>query len=239
MRLNKFQKSFLITSIFLLSGCSSFGWLKFWGDDEEEEGPTELYSINDNRVLEREWSVSNGNDILYGRLIPAVYDGSVYYINSSGYISSINLDSGKLQWSKDTQDIVSSGLDVSFKTISYATLDGSLVTLDPKDGSEIWRSATSSESLSPPVNSGSHLILHTIDGRVSGYDLKSGKRDWFHQTVLPSLTLRGTSRPFIDEGFVFSGFASGKVAMIYPDSCLLYTSPSPRDATLSRMPSSA
>ena len=155
---------------------------------------------------------------MYGRLIPAVYDGSVYYINSSGYISSINLDSGKLQWSKDTQDIVSSGLDVSFKTISYATLDGSLVTLDPKDGSEIWRSATSSESLSPPVNSGSHLILHTIDGRVSGYDLKSGKRDWFHQTVLPSLTLRGTSRPFIDEGFVFSGFASGKVAMIYPDS---------------------
>ena len=218
MRLNKFQKSFLITSIFLLSGCSSFGWLQFWGDDEEEEGPTELYSINDNRVLEREWSISNGNDILYGRLIPAVYDGSVYYINSSGYISSVNLDSGKLQWSKDTQDIVSSGLDVSFKTISYATLDGSLVTLDPKDGSEIWRSATSSESLSPPVNSGSHLILHTIDGRVSGYDLKSGKRDWFHQTVLPSLTLRGTSRPFIDEGFVFSGFASGKVAMIYPDS---------------------
>ena len=26
---------------------------------------------------------------------------------------------------------------------------------------------------------------------------------------------------------------------VYPSSCLLYTSPSPRDATLSRMPSSA
>ena len=30
-----------------------------------------------------------------------------------------------------------------------------------------------------------------------------------------------------------------KIDRSYPDSCLLYTSPSPRDATLSRMPSSA
>ena len=31
----------------------------------------------------------------------------------------------------------------------------------------------------------------------------------------------------------------GSVRIPYRDSCLLYTSPSPRDATLSRMPSSA
>ena len=30
-----------------------------------------------------------------------------------------------------------------------------------------------------------------------------------------------------------------KVSQVYPNTCLLYTSPSPRDATLSRMPSSA
>jgi outer membrane protein assembly factor BamB len=109
-------------------------------------------------------------------------------------------------------------LDVNFKTISYGTLDGYVVALDFKDGSELWRSPTSSESLSPPANSGSHLVIQTVDGRVAGYNLKNGDREWFHQTVLPSLTLRGTARPFIDQGFIFTGFAGGKIAMIYPDS---------------------
>ena len=217
-KLNKFHRCILLVSIFFLSSCSTLSSLKFWGDDEEEEGPSELYSVDDNRTLDREWSVSNGNDSLYGRLIPVVYDSKVFFINSLGYISSVDLDTGKLVWSKDTQDVVSSGLDVNFKTISYGTLDGNLVAIDYENGNEIWRSPTSSESLSPPVNSGSHIIIQTIDGRVAGYELKTGKRDWFHQTVLPSLTLRGTSRPFIDQGFIFTGFASGKIAMIYPDS---------------------
>ena len=217
-KLNKFHRCILLVSIFFLSSCSTLSSLKFWGDDEEEEGPSELYSVDDNRTLDREWSVSNGNDGLYGRLIPVVYDGKVFFINSLGYISSVDLVTGKLVWSKDTQDVVSSGLDVNFKTISYGTLDGNLVAIDYENGNEIWRSPTSSESLSPPVNSGSHIIIQTIDGRVAGYELKTGKRDWFHQTVLPSLTLRGTSRPFIDQGFIFTGFASGKIAMIYPDS---------------------
>ena len=49
---------------------------------------------------------------------------------------------------------------------------GHVVALDFKDGSELWRSPTSSESLSPPANSGSHLVIQTVDGRVAGYNLK-------------------------------------------------------------------
>jgi len=89
--------------------------MKFWEDDEEVEGPAALYSINENRFLERQWSVSNGNENLYGRLIPAVYDGQVIYINSSGYISSVDFETGKLNWSRYTEDVVSTGVDVNFK----------------------------------------------------------------------------------------------------------------------------
>ena len=117
--LNNVKKFILLISIFTLSSCSSLGWLKFWDGEDEEEGPSELYSVSDNRKLDREWSVSNGNDISYGRLIPAVYDGTVFYINSLGYVSAVDLETGKLQWSKNTQDTVSTGLDVNFKTISY------------------------------------------------------------------------------------------------------------------------
>ncbi len=217
-KLNSLQKIFVLISVFVLSSCSSLSWLKFWGDDEEEEGPAELYSILENRTLDREWSISNGNDLVSGRLIPVVYDGNVYHISSSGNLLSIDLESGKKLWSKSTEDVISAGLDVNFKTISYGTLDGQLVTLDQRNGQEIWRSPTSSESLSPPVHSGSHIVIQTIDGRITGFNAKTGQQDWFYQTVVPTLTLRGTSWPYIDQGFVFTGFANGKIAMIYPDS---------------------
>ncbi len=216
--MNSLQKIFVLISVFVLSSCSSLSWLKFWGDDEEEEGPAELYSILENRTLDREWSISNGNDLVSGRLIPVVYDGNVYHISSSGNLLSIDLESGKKLWSKSTEDVISAGLDVNFKTISYGTLDGQLVTLDQRNGQEIWRSPTSSESLSPPVHSGSHIVIQTIDGRITGFNAKTGQQDWFYQTVVPTLTLRGTSWPYIDQGFVFTGFANGKIAMIYPDS---------------------
>ena len=216
--MNSLQKIFVLISVFVLSSCSSLSWLKFWGDDEEEEGPADLYSILENRTLDREWSISNGNDLVSGRLIPVVYDGNVYHISSSGNLLSIDLESGKKLWSKSTEDVISAGLDVNFKTISYGTLDGQLVTLDQRNGQEIWRSPTSSESLSPPVHSGSHIVIQTIDGRITGFNAKTGQQDWFYQTVVPTLTLRGTSWPYIDQGFVFTGFANGKIAMIYPDS---------------------
>ena len=50
----------------------------------------------------------------------------------------------------------------------------------------------------------------------------------------PASNLRGRVLDVLaDEGFI-RGYSETQV-----DGCLLYTSPSPRDATLSRMPSSA
>lgn len=192
--------------------------MNFWQDEDEVEGPSELYSVTNNIQLEKEWSYSAGNDQIYGRLLPDIYEGNLFFINSMGNLSTLDLNSGNRIWYKETNDVVSSGVDVNFKTVTYSTLEGFLVALDHKSGKELWRTQTSSEGLSPPANSGKHIILQTVDGRVSGYNLKSGELEWFHQTVLPSLTLRGTSSPFIDKGFIFTGFANGKVAMIYPDS---------------------
>tara|TARA_B100000287_G_scaffold314446_1_gene297906 strand:- start:2 stop:1123 length:1122 start_codon:yes stop_codon:yes gene_type:complete len=204
--------------VILLNGCSAFGWLKFWDSEDEEEGPAELFSINQSIEISTEWSESFNNENNFGRLIPSVYEGKVYFVSSEGYLACLDLESGRTEWSKSTNDIVSGGVDVNFKTISYGTLDGDLVVLDYRDGKELWRSQTSSEILTPPVTDGNMLIVQTVDGRIAGYDFKSGQRLWFHQTTLPRLTLRGTSRPYINQGFIFTGFANGKVAMIYPDS---------------------
>ncbi len=218
MKLNKIRFFPLVLFMILLNGCSAFGWLKFWDSEEEEEGPAELFAINESVEIYTDWVESFGNENNFGRLIPSVYDGKVYFINSEGYLASLNEESGKVEWSKSTNDTVSGGIDVNFKTITYGTLDGDLVALDYRDGTELWRSQTSSEILTPPTTDGNMLIAQTGDGRIAGYDFKSGERQWFHQTTLPRLTLRGTSRPYINQGFIFTGFANGKIAMIYPDS---------------------
>ena len=216
--MNKIRFVPLVLFIIFLNGCSSFGWLKFWDSEEEEEGPAELYSINESVEIYTDWAEPFGNENNFGRLIPSVYDGKVYFISSEGYLASLNGESGKVEWSKTTNDSVSGGIDVNFKTITYGTLDGNLVALDYKDGKELWRSEASSEILTPPTTDGNMLIAQTGDGRIAGYDFESGERQWFHQTTLPRLTLRGTSRPYISQGFIFTGFANGKIAMIYPDS---------------------
>ena len=202
----------------ILNGCSGFGWLKFWDSEEEEEGPSELFAINPTVEIYTNWTESFGNENNFGRLVPSIYDGKVYFISSEGYLASLDEKTGTVEWSKSTNDTVSGGIDVNFKTITYGTLDGDLVALDHRDGTELWRSQTSSEILTPPTTDGNMLIVQTADGRITGYDFKSGEQQWFHQTTLPRLTLRGTSRPYIDQGFIFTGFANGKVAMIYPDS---------------------
>ncbi len=202
----------------LLNGCSSFGWLKFWDSEDEEEGPAELFSINQSVKISTDWSESFGTENNFGRLIPSVYEGKVYFISSEGYLACLDVESGNIEWSKSTNETVSGGVDVNFKTISYGTLDGDLVVLDYTDGKELWRSKASSEILTPPTTDGNMLIAQTGDGRIAGYDFKSGERQWFHQTTVPRLTLRGTSRPYINQGFIFTGFANGKIAMIYPDS---------------------
>ncbi len=216
--MNKIRFLPLVLFIIFLNGCSAFGWLKFWDSEEEEEGPAELFAINQSVEIYTDWTESFGNENNFGKLIPSVYEGKVYFINSEGYLASLNVESGKLEWSKNTNDIVSGGIDVNFKTITYGTLDGDLVALDYKDGKELWRAQASSEILTPPTTDGNMLIAQTGDGRIAGYGFKSGEQQWFHQTTLPRLTLRGTSRPYISQGFIFAGFANGKIAMIYPDS---------------------
>ena len=54
-------------------------------------------------------------------------------------------------------------------------------------------------------------------------------------------TLDAVDKGLIDCGFAWTHYWSGEhpAAMLFGSPCLLYTSPSPRDGLLSRMPSSA
>ena len=73
-----------------------------------------------------------------------------------------------------------------------------------------------------------------IDGSVFGIDMGDGRVLWRHHVGFQS-----TIEPIeVSEGRVLISDHS-KNDLLLVSACLLYTSPSPRDATLSRMPSSA
>jgi len=58
------------------------------------------------------------------------------------------------------------------------------------------------------------VVVQTIDGKVSAYQLESGKFLWSYTANLPSLTVRGTSTPVVTNNYTYAGFASGKLVAL-------------------------
>ncbi len=208
----------LFLSLNLIS-CSTLSKLKFWGDDEEEiEVPALLQEINQNIIIKDLWVAKVGKAKSIGRVLPAISGDRIFYINPEGLLSVFDTSSGNIIFTKETNDQVSGGTETGFKKILYATSDGEVVALNIENGEEIWRAQTTSEVLSPVVTDGSIVVSQSTDGSITGFDLNSGQKQWIHQVSVPNLSLRGTSIPLLEQDFIFTGFANGSVAMIYPES---------------------
>lgn len=217
--MNSLFKSLIIVYLsILIVGCASLEKLKFWGDDEEIELPAFLTEFEQSLSISELWSVKLGKYDVLGRITPSFSVNSVFYINSEGKIFVIDAETGKELWTKETGDIVSGGIESKFKRLIYGTLDGEVIVLDQTGGEEIWRAQSTGEILSSPLTDGSIVVVQAADGSVTGFDLRTGSRKWVHNSTVPSLSLRGTASPILEQGFIFTGFANGKVAMIYPES---------------------
>ena len=209
----------IFLSLLILSGCSSLSWLKFWGDDEEEiELPAVLEEITSTVHLNNLWDAKVGKEKIQGRGLPSISGDKIFYINAEGELFAFDRSNGRKLWEKETDDKVSGGIETAFKKIIYGTLDGEVVVLNQENGEETWRAQATSEILSSPVTNGSVVVAQGADGSVTGFDFDDGEQSWIHQVTVPNLSLRGTSTPLFRQGFIFTGFANGTVAMIYPDS---------------------
>ena len=76
-----------------------------------------------------------------------------------------------------------------------------------------------------------NLTPFTVDGAPDEAGLRQNLRHWVDDLEIAGLFINGKQAEFFS-----MSIAERKQQF---DICLLYTSPSPRDATLSRMPSSA
>ena len=146
---------------------------------------------------------------------------------------------------------------------TFTEKDSRIVCLDGATGDEVWNTHRPTDAITESFDAYTSAIPYTYKGRdtvvvqggdyVTTHDAETGDELWRHGynpkiekfwRLIPSPIVAGdVIIGQIPRGKGAFGVIPGESARTaYEDSlwtCLLYTSPSPRDATLSRMPSSA
>ena len=185
---------------------------------EEVEKPNELKKqINEQFSFERRWSVNAFKSLPLGKINIASDQDSVFIFDSRGEIKAFS-SNGKRIWNKKLDVDISTGITLGFNKLLLSSSNGEVFCLSKDLGETIWQYSTSGEVLSPPATNGDIVAIQNIDGRVTAVDLETGEFRWDYRSVIPNLTLRGTSEPSFYEGFLYIGFANGNLAKIEPRS---------------------
>ncbi|MBV1870582.1 MAG: outer membrane protein assembly factor BamB [Gammaproteobacteria bacterium] len=176
---------------------------------------TELFPSNGPRI-ETLWRVQVGEGVgkQYSKLAPVVTEKTIYAADTQGKVLAIDRKTGAVIWKKSFDLNIGGGLFAGYGLVLFGSSDGELLALDQTNGNEKWRIGLSGEILSPPQTNGSIVVAQTSDGSLYALDATSGKQKWVYQTIVPVLSLRGTSTPLIQANRVLAGFANGKFVSI-------------------------
>lgn len=204
-----------ILFLLLLSGlvaCSS----NDTQPEEESTGPVGLSGFDEEFDVGVEWrrQVGVGQGRSQGQFIPAIQGDRLWIADAEGVVESIDVESGTCLWRLSLDEALTMGVHIHNDALFLATANGELVSLNIEDGSENWRKDLKSEIVSLPAADDDHIALQSVDGNLHLLNALSGKRLWSHNSNLPNLSLRGTSRPVIAGDKVIAGFASGKVVAV-------------------------
>ena len=134
--------------------------------------------------------------------------------------------------------------DGAVEKVMITVPDGQVVQSMNIDLESADLATSTAYSFSESVDFASSSSYGGVNVNTSSLSLLPQEWSWDFETGSfgPEWTLSGTSNWNIQTGNVISGSQTpqaGRITHNQQSTCLLYTSPSPRDATLSRMPSSA
>ena len=209
MKINLIKASVIIFLSLFMIGCQS--------DKVIVEQPAELVKIDSQVKINNTWSKKIFSDIPTGKTDLVVDSDGIFTFSSAGLVFSY-FSNGKLNWENDLNFSLSSGVGKGFGSLFVTSIDGDIFSLDINNGNLNWSSKIGGESLSVPSSNGDIVAVQTSNGKITAINLKDGKFRWEYISVLPSLSLRGTSSPIFDDGNLYVGFANGNLAKIEPRS---------------------
>ena len=116
---------------------------------------------------------------------------------------------------------MSSGVAAGFGIIVVADIDGNIIALNQNDGTEIWTKNVKGEVLSKAAIDAKVVIVKTGSGELLALNKDNGSIEWSYRSKLPTLTIRGSSSPVIDNDRVYVSFDNGRIAVFELDSGFL------------------
>ncbi len=216
---NKSLHFFLvIQAMFILSSCSSLDGLRFWKtDDVDPDEPKELFSIENQKDISVTWDVSFSGKNEIGNFEPGFSSQSIFFSDSQGTVSSIDINSGSNNWSTEL-NFLASGTAAGFGIVVVADIDGNVLALDQKDGSNLWSTNVKGEVLSKSAIDTKIVAVKTGSGELIGLNKQTGEIEWSYRSKLPALTVRGSSSPIISENKLYTSFDNGRLGVFEIDS---------------------
>ena len=185
---------------------------------KEEEQPNELKKdFNESFSLKKNWTRKAFKNLPLGKIKISLDEDHIYIFDSKGEIKSFSIQ-GKKNWSINLNIDISTGITLGFDKLLLSSSDGEVFCLSKETGEILWKYSSSGEVLSPPSTNGDIVAIQSVDGRLTAVDLETGEYRWDYRSVVPNLTLRGTSEPSFNEGFLYVGFGNGNLAKIEPRS---------------------
>lgn len=200
-----------LTLALLLSGCTTIG--NYMSGEDNSEPPAPLVEFEQSASISTRWSqsVGDGTDEQYLKLTPAVTDEHIYIVARDGDVKALTLESGRVHWSRDTNEPLSSAAGVGAGLVLVGTSNGKVIALDQATGEQRWKKRVSSEVLAAPQADGDMVVVRSVDGKLVGLSAESGDQQWIYDRSVPALSLRGTSTPVIYENYIIAGYDSGRL----------------------------
>tara|TARA_X000000368_G_scaffold61732_1_gene43598 strand:+ start:217 stop:1344 length:1128 start_codon:yes stop_codon:yes gene_type:complete len=199
------KKLLIIFISFFIISCQS--------GTKDEETPSELRDLKSTISIEKIWSKKVLSDFPMGKIDIVFNQENIFLFSEEGDVSALNL-SGKEVWTNTFDEQISSGLGYGFKSLFFATENGKIVSIDAESGNKFWESNVGGEVLSSPSTNGVIVAVQTSNGKITALDFNDGSFEWEYQSTVSPLSLRGTSKPVFNKGFIFVGFGNGNLAKI-------------------------
>lgn len=210
-----------IVAVFMLSGCQkradeiNLGFINKWLTPSSDLAPLPAHLPM--ARLEPVWQteVKTGfTENLFNdktRIIDHQFVGNDLYVTkNNAQIIKIDKTTGHIRDQFVLLPNMTTGPAFSDVYVYALNDNGELIAFDANKQT-VWRQAILGEALVSPIIHNDNVIVQTTNGKVIAFNQKTGEQLWQYEEEMPSLTLRGTSRPVPYQDIIVTGFANGKV----------------------------